>query len=280
MALIPPFFLDCVVAIGVEKLDKSMAWIGTGFLVGRFFEKNKNDQNRYHIFLVTNKHVLDGMDSVKVRFNPQSSESAKDYDIPLVINGTKQWTGHHTVNIDVAAIHIKHSILVDEKMKFDFFRSDSNILHIEQMVEDGITEGDSIFVLGFPMNLVASDRQYVIARSGSIARIRDVLENRSDNFIVDSFVFPGNSGGPVISKPEIVSIEGTKSINKAYLIGMVSSFITYRDVAISQQTKKARIIFEENTGLSNVIPTDFIMETVEYCFNNLNVDEDTAEKII
>jgi len=280
MALIPPFFLDCVVAIGVENSNKSMTWIGTGFLVGRFFKKNENDQNEYHVFLVTNKHVLDGVDSVKFRFNPQSSDTAKDYDIPLVNNGNKLWTGHHTENIDVAAMYINHKILVKEGMKFNYFRSDSHILHIEQMAEDGMAEGDSIFVLGFPMNLVASDRQYVIARSGSIARIRDVLEKRSDNFIVDSFVFPGNSGGPVVSKPEIISIDGTKSIKKAYLIGMVSSFLTYSDVAISQQTKKARIIFEENSGLSVVIPADFIMETIENCFNKLNVSEDTTEKII
>lgn len=278
MALIPPFFLDCVVAIGVEKSDETMTWIGTGFLVGKFFKKNDIGQNEYHIFLVTNKHVLDGMDSVKVRFNPQSSESAKNYDIPLVNNGTKLWTGHHTENIDVAAMYINHSILLKEGMKFNYFKSNSDILYIDQMAEDGMTEGDSIFVLGFPMNLIGSDRQYVIARSGSIARIRDVLEKRSDNFIVDSLVFPGNSGGPVISRPEIVSIEGTKSINKAYLIGMVNSYISYTDVARSQQTKKVRIIFEENTGLSNVIPADFIMETIEDCFDKLNVGEDTTEK--
>lgn len=282
MALIPPFFLDCVVAIGVENpsdQNNPIKWIGTGFLVGRFFKKNEKNQNEYHIFLVTNKHVLVDKNSIKVRFNPHSSEPAKDYNLSLINNGNKTWTGHHTENIDVAVIRINHKILVDEGMKFSYFMSDSNILTIKQMAEKGMTEGDFIYILGFLMELVATDRQYVIARSGSIARIRDVLEKRSNDFIVDCFVFPGNSGGPVISKPEIISIEGTKSISMAYLIGIVSSFLPYRDIAISQQTKNARVIFEENSGLSVVIPTNFIMETIEDCFINLNIkDEDTTEK--
>ena len=279
MALIPPFFLDCVVAIGVENpsdQNNPIKWIGTGFLVGRFFKKKDENQNEYHIFLVTNKHVLVGKNSVKVRFNPQSSEPAKDYDIPL--NNNKTWTGHHTEDIDVAAISINPKILVDEGMKFRYFMSDSNILHIEQMAEKGMTEGDFIYVLGFPMELVDSDRQYVIARSGSIARIRDVLEKRSKDFIVDSFVFPGNSGSPVVSKPEFFHIEGTKSIGSAYLIGIVSSFLPYRDTAISLQTKRPRVTFEENSGLSVVIPADFIMETIEDCFIKLNIEDETTEK--
>ena len=163
-------------------------------------------------------------------------------------------------------------------MKFKYFVSDSSILSIEQMAEKGMTEGDFIYVLGFPMGIVGGDRQYVIARSGSIARIRDVLEKRSNDFIVDSFVFPGNSGGPVVSKPEFASIQGTQSINSAYLIGIVSSYLHYEDVAISQQTKKPRIVFQENSGLSVVIPTDFIMETIENCFIKLNIKDEPADK--
>ena len=42
-------------------------------------------------------------------------------------------------------------------------------------------------------------------------------------FLVDAFVFPGNSGGPVVSKPEALAITGTKSQDYAYLIGIVVS---------------------------------------------------------
>lgn len=53
---------------------------------------------------------------------------------------------------------------------------------------------------------------------------------------VYSPVFPGNSGGPIISRPEIVSIEGTNSNSNANLIGILSASITYRNIMVSKQT--------------------------------------------
>jgi hypothetical protein len=75
--------------------------------------------------------------------------------------------------------------------------------------------------------------------------------------LIDALVFPGNSGGPVITRPELTSIEGTKRQNNAYLLGVVRAYVPYQDVAISQQTGRPRIAFEENSGLAEVIPMDF-----------------------
>ena len=82
-------------------------------------------------------------------------------------------------------------------------------------------------------------------------------------YVVDAFVFPGNSGGPVITRPETQSIQGTKFSTKANLIGIVKSYIPYNDVAISQQTNRPRVIFEENTGLTKIEPVDYILETIQ-----------------
>jgi hypothetical protein len=38
--------------------------------------------------------------------------------------------------------------------------------------------------------------------------------------------------------------------------------VKYVDVAVSEQTKKARIAFEENSGLAEVLPVDFIDEAI------------------
>ena len=60
-----------------------------------------------------------------------------------------------------------------------------------------------------------------------------------------------------------MSIAGTKPVQKASLIGIVKSYVPYRDVATSQQTKSPRIIFEENSGLAAVAPVDHILKTIE-----------------
>jgi len=263
-ALIPPFFFDCVVAIGSRNPDSTINWGGTGFLIGKFVKVMENDQKRYTIYLVTNKHVLKDKKSMVVRFNPRSNEPARDFNAPVVNkDGNIIWTGHPVDSIDVAVIPINVNLLKEQQMRFNYFRSDEHVLNIAQMSNKGMTEGDFIYVLGFPMGIVDPARQYVISRSGSIARIRDVLDKHGSEIIVDAFVFPGNSGGPVISKPEVIGIGGTKVVSSAYLIGIVKEYIPYRDIAVSLQTKRPRIVFEENSGLAAIIPTDYILETIE-----------------
>ena len=36
MALIPPFFMDCVVAIGIESSGSGRQWVASGFLYGDY----------------------------------------------------------------------------------------------------------------------------------------------------------------------------------------------------------------------------------------------------
>jgi len=127
----------------------------------------------------------------------------------------------------------------------------------------GITEGDFVYTLGFPMQLVGPERNYVIVRGGNIARIQDAIDHRSNEFLIDVFTFPGNSGGPVVTKPEAIALHDTKAVRSAYLIGVIQSYVPYQDVAISAQTQRPRVIFEENSGLTSVIPIDLVKETVE-----------------
>jgi S1-C subfamily serine protease len=264
MALIPPFFFDCVIAIGFQEPDGSKHWIGTGFLFGNYSHTDETGQKLYDVYLVTNKHVFESQQSIIIRFNPQEDKPATDYLVPLNDpSGTSIWIGHINKDVDIAILSIDASVLKKDSMKYSFFTSDDTSLTTEGLVKNGITEGDFIYILGFPMGLVSQERQHVISRSGTIARIRDLFEKRSTDYIVDALVFPGNSGGPVILKPELVNISGTQSHKNSYLIGVIKSYIPYQDVAISQQTKRPRIIFEDNTGLSIVEPVDYIIETIQ-----------------
>jgi hypothetical protein len=199
-----------------------------------------------------------------VRFNPTTDQPSKDYIASLKNpDNSNAWTGHNDPDVDVAVLSVDINILKGEGMKCHFFESDKHVATIQTMIDTDIIEGEFIYTLGFPMGLVSKDRQHVFVRGGVIARIKDLFEKRSKDFVIDAPVFPGNSGGPVISKPETSSIQGTKPHNSATLIGIVKSYIPYIDVAISQQTNRPRITFEENSGLSKVEPVDNIIQTVE-----------------
>ncbi len=102
-------------------------------------------------------------------------------------------------------------VLKKDGIKAEFILGDDNSVDVAKAKELGVSEGDGVFVLGFPLQLVGGERNFVIVRQGIIARIGDMLEGYSKTFLVDTFIFPGNSGGPVFLRPEVVAITGTKS---------------------------------------------------------------------
>ena len=264
MALLPPFFLETVVAIGVGNDPNKRHWIGTGFLFGKVVDTTVQITDRkYKVWLITNKHVLADIKNIYIKFNSAKEPNSKDYKIELIAqNGRPRWIGHSDDKVDVAAIMINPNFLKQEDRKYQFFQSDTHIMDKGAMIKNEITEGDGVFVLGFPMGMVTPDRQYVICRNGSIARIRDFLENKTTDFLIDAMVFPGNSGGPVVTCPSGIAIQGTNTLSSANLIGIVKSYVPYQDVAVSIQTKQTRVIFEENTGLTAIESVSSIMETI------------------
>ncbi len=263
MALIPPFFLDCVVAIGFSRDGQKPAYQATGFLYGHFLKEEDDKQKSYRVFLVTNRHVFDQEEQAFLRFNPEGGAPAREFAVRLLDkSGKATWFAHDDASVDVAVIGINGQRLRDEGIRFGLFESDAHTASRNKATELGISEGDGVFLLGFPMGLVGESRNVVVVRQGAIARIRDCLESNSRDFLIDCAVFPGNSGGPVVTRPEITSIQGTKSVNAAYLLGIVASYLPYQDVAISQQTRRPRVIFEENSGLASVFPMDCIESVV------------------
>jgi S1-C subfamily serine protease len=278
MALIPPFFIDCVVAIGADDAEGKRKWIASGFLYGHPLTNSEGDQKLYKVLLVTNRHVFQGLTKAYLRFNPQADEPAREYNLDLLDkDGNPLWLANPKGAADIAVIPINFNLLKEHAMQVAFFRSDEHVASTEKMNELGITEGDFAYVLGFPMGLIGGQRNTVVVRSGSIARIRDALTKANQTFLVDAFVFPGNSGGPVVSKPEALSIEGTKSQNAAYLIGIVQSYVPYQDLAVSLQTKRPRVVFEENSGLAAVHPVDLIEETIQI-YLKLRADKEERAK--
>lgn len=276
MALIPPFFLDCVVAIGFDTPKGERQYVATGFLFGKFL-KQDGERRLYQVFLVTNKHVFEDSEVAWLRFNPEVDEPAKEFNLRLLDEKRQPiWLAHPDPEVDLAVIRINAPFLRENKIRFDYFRNDMHVANRKEALELGISEGDGVFVLGFPMGLIGEKRNFVVVRQGAIARIRDALSGSNKEFLIDTLIFPGNSGGPVVTRPEVISIEGTKAVSKASLLGVVSSYVPYRDVAISTQTKKPRIIFEENSGLASVVPVDYLVEIIDAATVTLEAQKQEA----
>ena len=277
-ALLPPVFINSVVALGTMQRvtdvgqPPRLEWrtTGTGFFYGRTVQDDPDPLKRqYEIYLVTAKHVvqafLSANNDLSARVNPKEPASqGREFAIANRLQpGFGTWFCHPDQTIDVAAVQVSLPFLKAQGIEPNFFAADQHVANRELLTKLEVEAGDGIFVLGFPMGLSGAQRSYVIVRQGAIARISHMLGRASPTFMIDAFVFPGNSGGPVVLRPEVTSILGTKSQTTAYLIGFVTGYRPYIDTAVSQQTGQPRITFEENSGLADVLPTDVIDEAIQ-----------------
>ena len=62
MALLPPEYLDAVVALGIPTSSGSIQFSATGFFCSHPIRESE-EKTDYGMFLVTNRHVLKGADS-------------------------------------------------------------------------------------------------------------------------------------------------------------------------------------------------------------------------
>jgi hypothetical protein len=271
MALIPPHYLNSVVSIGIEDTDENgkpiITSIATGFLVGKATGQTNDAGPLYKLFIVTNKHVFYNkkanryVKEVFFRFNTQDNKS-QNFKVDLLKpDGTPLWLMHKNENVDLAVLPINANAINDAKTEYHFF-SDNDLFFAKNFKEKNISTGDGLFVLGFPRSISGKAKNFVIVRQGIIARVdEEVLDEGF--FYIDTSAYPGNSGGPVIIKPEIVSIQGTASNNSAGLIGVISTGETYSDVAVSKQTGEAKIVFTEQMGLVRIVPVELIYEIID-----------------
>jgi hypothetical protein len=128
---------------------------------------------------------------------------------------------------------------------------------------DRLFELYDIFFLSYQPGIETKKVMSPVIRNGTIS-----LVNADKTFFVDAFAFPGNSGSPVFLKPSPIRFdEGGISIGGDNLggkfVGIIGSYLPYEEIAISIQTGRPRVVFEENTGLAMVWSVEFIKEIVD-----------------
>jgi hypothetical protein len=233
-------WLDAVISIEISDPGQEPHPVGTGFLVRT---------QGSHVVLVTAKHVIEqaisGADTHGQRVGYRLATGAGSsvvWEDDLAKRGGGTWNFSSS---DIACRFIAWPT------------TETHIVTIAAenfLTAKSLTVGAPLLVLGFPLGLRSADHPRPIARHGIVGRADP------DGLIADVFVFPGNSGGPVIYAPPLGPGGGTQFLADEKLVGVVSSYIPYDEPAVSPQTKRLRIMFEENTGLANIVPTERLIE--------------------
>lgn len=143
------------------------------------------------------------------------------------------------------------------------FDIDEHAVSSDELVDSGGGEGSFVYMLGYPIGMVDIESNAPICRLGCIARADEREIRRTNNMLLDIQNFPGNSGSPVVTKPEAVSITGTKAFGKAMLVGIVHSYTSYTDELVSRQTGRTVEIRSENSGIAHCNPVEYIRDVIE-----------------
>jgi len=243
-----------IVFLGYNTIKRR--FIGTGFLI----------DVEGITYLVTAKHVIkNSVENLCVFFNliggGIGEHNLNDMKKKLNID----WILHKNNDIDIALIpYLIEDFDDSAKIDKSYFKETKDL-----------TELTDIFYLSYQPGLSKETKILPIVRKGTICFI-----NKEEGIIyIDGFSFPGNSGSPVFTDPPPFRVRGKQLVpGREHLllsfIGVLGAYIPYRDVAISTQTGRPRITFEENTGIAKVWSYDYIKEII-----NLPIFTKQHEKI-
>lgn len=257
MSIIPEFYKNAVVCIGIKNTT-DITWIGTGFFVIRELDSDNGIP-----YLISNKHVFSNSKQIVIRMKERDVDNWKDVDAYLYDdNDNAIFVTHSDKDIDIAVLPLSAKYINENNLEFPAFDIDKKALTSSELRTKGVDDGSTIYMLGFPMQLITKMTSHPICRLGCVARISKDQIDETKNILVDIQNFPGNSGSPIINRPEIVSIEGTPALNESVLIGIVHSYLPYQERLLSAQSNKIVEIREENSGLAFAHPVEYIRDII------------------
>lgn len=205
-------------------------------------------------FVVTCRHVVESVhegQSLRFRCNLADGRRLRVSTLP------EEWTSHPLADIAVCELSkaSQHTMGTLGSLAVTY-ASDDGIVTKGNAEELGVAEGEGVFVIGFPDGWMPGSHDYPVVRSGTVAQIAGWLNDDHDSMLILGSVFPGNSGGTVIMKPQAGGMGDQPVIRRNYLLGVVSA-AKITD-SISQETTTY-----ENADLGVVVPMDYVNETIQ-----------------
>lgn len=241
--------------------------IGTGFFI------TTDTQAPFRGILITARHVFDGACAqgtevlLRVEETPSIPDSAVQR-VPLTICDkrvvgttvvpTPRWVNHP--HADLAAIAPQFAKLTLPLPSIAPFPA-SLVASASDLEKWHVAEGDDVLLLAFYPNAGADRPSSAIIREGVIAEFQE----QPDTFLISLPVFPGNSGSPLVLRPTAIHASDNGAtqlgeVNPPLLLGVVIESIQYQEAAMSLQTGRPRVLFEENSGLTRVVRAERIRE--------------------
>jgi hypothetical protein len=251
---------DTIIKDGKTKVYPYYNILGTGVM---FYVKSL----LAYPIIVTAQHVLmdeEGkyFDSIKVRFSWEDDKSVYEFlghNIGLKIQGEGLVYTHPSQKFDLACFPLilkKSDSLNPKRFK--------QIPYSEFGVGENYSEGNPVYVLGYPGSVGKTYWTRALVRKGVISWVPNEKIGEK-KFLIDANVYPGNSGGPVITEIPTIQFRDTTSndLSKDYrFLGIVIERRFDYNVVSTGKNKIVRdssgiVITSKNKNITKS-PNDFL----------------------
>lgn len=288
MAMIHPDILASVFAVIVDGAGQQPNKQGSGFIIARpdnmtynpWKREEDSGSNNWHFYGVTCKHVVEGKIPDNNRHGILIRTSRKGEDGKVKYNNwtttEKEW--YLDYEEDIAVVNMTSYLVATNPTTQIFAWKPETQLLRQAMNEKSVWEGNPVMMIGFPQSVgMRTDTgQHPLVRQGIIALARPYLEGVSNTFLIDGSAFGGNSGGPVITIPTILSVGGTQTHTESSLIGMVcASSQSERQEGWWDGEKLHRL--KETSGLGVVVGVEPIHRTIDKYILTKSSEQRAAE---
>lgn len=186
------FFVSC----RIQAVGEGRSWVGTGFAY-----EIETTLGRA-IYLVTNRHVLDGAHDVTITMIARAADGGpqlgRTTSTTVSIESPPQWTGHPNPDVDLAIMPLAGVIAdMTHRGAPPFYRAVTPALCQGVGANVELDAIEQVTFIGYPNGLFDTANYLPIARRGSTATPVDVDYRGLPAFLIDASVFGGSSGSPV-----------------------------------------------------------------------------------
>lgn len=222
------------VRIEIEYQDRQQG-IGTGFLYNFRSSNNTSVPS-----LVTNRHVLENAQDIKLKFNPTGEDKKVDLnhknsqiEIIMTEMQNNRWYGHPNLNIDLAFVPLSKALNdVHKELKNTPYMLYLAREHFPNPIEwTKLTALEPIVIVGYPTGIWDPINIMPIFRRGVTATHPKMNFMGKPEFLVDAAVFLGSSGSPVfLYEPRTIYLGQELNMGKdrPRLVGILSMVYHYQ----------------------------------------------------
>ena len=260
-------YLDTVVSVVCPDGESQQSRLGTGFFCRATHWHNAA---RQLLFLVTSGHVV-GSDPerVVVIFQPRAGDQLLADSLTGRIGpGPSTWFVDR--DNDLAALLLDPERLPEDQIRYRSFDVETDLLSLRQPQRQ-IAEGDEALVVGFAQPTYESGREYPAVRLATIAAVPNRARPEWP-LMAEGTALPGDSGSPIIVKPEWGSRAGQHAGTVGKLIGVLDG--AGRPATVTRSDDDGTPIeVEQRPGIIRVVPADALHDLISYAVGNTIVAE-------